>query len=146
MTKASFSCMLWLSIIMAINASDPDPLQDFCVADITQANVKVNGFVCKDPKAVNASDFLFRGLGNPLSTNNTFGFNITQGNVQTLPGLNTLGISMNHGVFAPGGLNPPHIHPRASKIIFVMEGTLLVVLSAQIMCCSHKSWRKEMYL
>ncbi|XP_059074982.1 germin-like protein 1-1 [Cryptomeria japonica] len=126
MMKASLSCILWLSIIVAINASDPDPLQDFCVADITQANVKVNGFVCKDPKAVNASDFLFRGLGNPLSTNNSFGFNITQANVQTLPGINTLGISINHGVFAPGGLNPPHIHPRASEIIFVMEGTILV--------------------
>ncbi|CAE5959689.1 unnamed protein product [Arabidopsis arenosa] len=26
--------------------------------------------------------------------------------------------------YAPGGLNPPHTHPRATKIVFVLEGTL----------------------
>ncbi|XP_057814321.2 germin-like protein 1-1 [Cryptomeria japonica] len=126
MIKASLSCILWLSIMVAINASDPDPLQDFCVADTAEANVKINGFVCKDPKEVNASDFLFRGLSNPLSTNNNLGFNITAGNVVNFPGVNTLGISINRGEFAPGGLNPPHIHPRATEIIFLMEGTILV--------------------
>ncbi|GLJ20275.1 hypothetical protein SUGI_0368220 [Cryptomeria japonica] len=45
MIKASLCCILWLSIMVAINASDPDPLQDFCVADTTQANVKINGFL-----------------------------------------------------------------------------------------------------
>ncbi|XP_059074981.1 germin-like protein 1-1 [Cryptomeria japonica] len=71
--------------MVVINASDPDPLQDFCVADTIQGNVNVNGFVCKDPKAVKASDFLFRGLSNPLSTNNNLGFNITASNVANFP-------------------------------------------------------------
>ncbi|KAH9319437.1 hypothetical protein KI387_021206 [Taxus chinensis] len=124
-TKAALSFFLWLSAILVISGSDPDPLQDFCVADISQGNVKVNGFVCKDPKSVTASDFLFRGLANPLSTNNDFGFNATAGNVDNFPGVNTLGISMNRAEFAPGGVNPPHIHPRATEIIFVMEGTVL---------------------
>ena len=128
MMKASLSCILWFSLILSINASDPDPLQDFCVADLTQSNVKLNGFVCKDPKEVKASDLLFKRLDTPLSMNNRFGFNITAGSVETFPGLNTLGISMNHGVFAPGGLNPPHIHPHATEIIVVMEGTILVGL------------------
>ncbi|KAH9319436.1 hypothetical protein KI387_021205, partial [Taxus chinensis] len=89
-------------------------------------NARVNGFVCKDPKLVVASDFLFRGLANPLSTNNDLGFNAMQGNVENFPGINTLGISMNRVEFAPRGLNLPHIHPRATEIIFVMEGTILV--------------------
>ena len=28
--------------------------------------------------------------------------------------------------FAPWGVNPPHTHPRATEIIFVLEGTLEV--------------------
>ncbi|CAD6246945.1 unnamed protein product [Miscanthus lutarioriparius] len=41
--------LLALATSQAI-ASDPGPLQDFCVADI-HSPVKVNGFVCKDPMA-----------------------------------------------------------------------------------------------
>ena len=47
-------------------------------------------------------------------------------NVDKLPGLNTLGISLAHLDFAPYGLNPPHIHPCGTKFLVVMEGTLLV--------------------
>ncbi|KVD98176.1 hypothetical protein Ccrd_024126, partial [Cynara cardunculus var. scolymus] len=42
-------------------ASDPSPLQDFCVAD-PNSRVLVNGVVCKDPNLVKADDFLYRGL------------------------------------------------------------------------------------
>ncbi|XWS51051.1 hypothetical protein CRYUN_Cryun12cG0143000 [Craigia yunnanensis] len=51
---------------------------------------------------------------------------LTPGNVLTFPGLNTLGIAMNRVDFGPGGLNPPHLHPRASEIGVVIEGKLLV--------------------
>jgi hypothetical protein len=40
---------------------DPNPLQDFCVAD-TASSVFVNGLVCKDPARVSAGDFTFPGL------------------------------------------------------------------------------------
>jgi oxalate decarboxylase/phosphoglucose isomerase-like protein (cupin superfamily) len=33
---------------------------------------------------------------------------------------------MNRVDFAPGGTNPPHIHPRATEIGIVMKGELLV--------------------
>ncbi|KAI3694980.1 hypothetical protein L1987_77967 [Smallanthus sonchifolius] len=39
-------------------------------------------------------------------------------------GLNTLGVSMARIDYAPGGLNPPHTHPRATEIVFVLEGAL----------------------
>ncbi|KAJ6775674.1 GERMIN-LIKE PROTEIN SUBFAMILY 3 MEMBER 3 [Salix purpurea] len=41
-----------------------------------------------------------------------------------IPGLNTLGVSMSRIDYAPGGLNPPHTHPRATEMVFVLEGQL----------------------
>ncbi|KAJ8748060.1 hypothetical protein K2173_012639 [Erythroxylum novogranatense] len=55
-----------------------------------------------------------------------FGWSVTAANVLAFPGLNTLGISMNRVDFAPGGLNPPHSHPRASETGVVIKGKLLV--------------------
>jgi hypothetical protein len=49
----------------AVNAADPDPLQDFCVADLSANAPLVNGFPCKTRSSVTAEDFVFRGLRNP---------------------------------------------------------------------------------
>ncbi|KAJ6763167.1 GERMIN-LIKE PROTEIN [Salix purpurea] len=84
------------------SASDPSPLQDFCVAINETDGVFVNGKFCKDPAQVTENDFFYAGL-------------------------NTLGISFARIDYAPyGGLNPPHTHPRASEILVVVEGTLYV--------------------
>ncbi|KAF5808151.1 hypothetical protein HanRHA438_Chr04g0153711 [Helianthus annuus] len=106
-------------------ASDPSPLQDFCVAD-PNSPVFVNGVVCKDAKLVKADDFLFRGLHLMGNTHNDVGSNVTSVTVAQLPGLNTLGISMVRIDFAPWGINPPHTHPRATEVLTVIEGRLLV--------------------
>ncbi|XP_038880093.1 germin-like protein subfamily T member 2 [Benincasa hispida] len=106
-------------------STDPDPLQDFCVADLN-ATVSVSGFPCKPISKVSADDFFFDGLSKEGNTNNPFGFALTLGNVLTLPGLNTLGLSMNRIDLAPGGMNPPHLHPRASEIVIVLKGKVLV--------------------
>ncbi|KAA8540896.1 hypothetical protein F0562_024966 [Nyssa sinensis] len=66
------------------------------------------------------------GLSQEANTSNIFGATVTAGNVLTFPGLNTLGISMNRVDFAPGGLNPPHVHPRSTESGVVIEGKLLV--------------------
>ncbi len=113
-----------LSSLMAM-ASDADPEQDFCVADLASGTV-VNGLVCKSPAAVNANDFVFHGLANPGNTKNVAGSSVTPAFVAQFPGLNTLGISMARLDFAQGGLVPPHTHPRATEILFVLEGSLLV--------------------
>ncbi|KAL3519293.1 hypothetical protein ACH5RR_017442, partial [Cinchona calisaya] len=86
----------------------------------------VNGKICKDPKVVKPEDFFFQGLNKPGSLSNPLGSNVTQVNVNQIPGLNTLGISLARIDFAPYGLNPPHTHPRATEILVVLEGTLLV--------------------
>ncbi|KAK7278077.1 hypothetical protein RJT34_23101 [Clitoria ternatea] len=104
-------------------SSDPDPLQDLCVADLA-SGVKVNGFTCKESSKVNASDFFSKILSKPGATNNTFGSLVTGANVEKVPGLNTLGVSLSRIDYAPGGLNPPHTHPRATEVVFVLEGQL----------------------
>ncbi|XP_008779856.2 putative germin-like protein 2-1 [Phoenix dactylifera] len=119
-----FLALLALASSHAI-ASDPSQLQDFCVADL-ESNVLVNGFVCKDPKLAKAEDFFFSGLDKPRDTGNKLGSNVTQVNVNQIPGLNTLGISLARLDFAPYGVNPPHIHPRGTEILTVLEGTLHV--------------------
>ncbi|XP_027362610.1 rhicadhesin receptor-like [Abrus precatorius] len=116
--------LVTLALLLAIAvSSDPDPLQDLCVADLA-SGVKVNGFTCKDTSKVNASDFSSNILAKPGATNNTFGSLVTGANVQKIPGLNTLGVSLSRIDYAPGGINPPHTHPRATEIVFVLEGQL----------------------
>ncbi|XP_062176004.1 germin-like protein subfamily 1 member 11 [Alnus glutinosa] len=125
------------------SAYDPSPLQDFCVSTNDSASgvyasfflynklfllhaVFVNGKFCKDPKLVTANDFFFSRLNIPRDTSNPLGSTVTLLNVDKILGLNTLGISLARIDFAPYGLNPPHIHPRGTEILVVLEGTLLV--------------------
>ncbi|CAN1161236.1 Putative germin-like protein 2-1 [Linum perenne] len=75
------------------SASDPANLQDFCVADVN-SNVKMNGFACKNPMMVQASDFSFSGLHKAGDTSNAVGSRVTPVTVTQIPGLNTLGVSM----------------------------------------------------
>ncbi|XP_042479777.1 putative germin-like protein 2-1 [Macadamia integrifolia] len=108
-------------------AYDNSPLQDTCVAvKDSKSAVFVNGKFCKDPKLAIAKDFLFKGLDNCGNTSNKLGSKVTLVTVNELPGLNTLGIAMARIDFAPYGLNPPHIHPRGTEILTVLEGTLYV--------------------
>ncbi|XP_038712779.1 putative germin-like protein 2-2 [Tripterygium wilfordii] len=106
-------------------AFEPSPLQDFCVAD-TSSSTRVNGFVCMDPKQVEAKHFSLSGFHIAGNTSNLFGSVITPATVAVIPGLNTLGISMVRFDYAPWGLVPPHVHPRATEIITVLEGSVLV--------------------
>jgi hypothetical protein len=54
-----------MAFLGTVNAADPDPLQDFCVADLSTNAPLVNGFPCKPRSTITAEDFVFRGLRNP---------------------------------------------------------------------------------
>ncbi|KAF8408026.1 hypothetical protein HHK36_007166 [Tetracentron sinense] len=125
--RPPFFMILFLIVLLpsACRSADPDPLQDFCVA-ILNSTISVNGFPCKPVPKVKSDDFFFDGLSKEGNTTNVFGSLVTAANVLTFPGLNTLGISMNRVDFAPGGINPPHIHPRASETGVIIKGKLLV--------------------
>ncbi|KAJ1267609.1 hypothetical protein BS78_07G070000 [Paspalum vaginatum] len=114
-------------IAFGAKASDPSPLQDFCVAD-KDSHVRVNGLPCKDAKDVKVDDFFLEAhLDKPRDTSmSKVKSNVTLINVMKLAGLNTLGISMARIDYAPQGQNPPHTHPRATEILTVLEGSLFV--------------------
>ncbi|KAF2287485.1 hypothetical protein GH714_000868 [Hevea brasiliensis] len=125
----AFHFLLLLALAFSFaSAFDPSHLQDFCVAISDPRNAAfVNGKFCKNPNLAVAGDFSFSGLNIPGNTANRVGSNVTLVNVDVLPGLNTLGISLARLDYAPnGGLNPPHIHPRGTEILVVVEGTLHV--------------------
>ncbi|KAE8670438.1 Germin-like protein subfamily 1 member 7 [Hibiscus syriacus] len=113
-----------------VSASDPSPLQDFCVAtndDNGIDGIFVNGKFCKDPSLATPEDFFLSRLNNPGDTFNQVGSVVTLANDEKIPGLNTLAISIARIDFsALGGQHPPHIHPRATEILVVLEGTLRV--------------------
>lgn len=88
--------------------------------------VIVNGEPCKDPTKVDANDFSTSGLHLAGNASNPLGSKVTAFNVEQIKGLNTLGISLARIDYAPGGINPPHIHPRGNEILTVLEGTLFV--------------------
>ncbi|KAF6156195.1 hypothetical protein GIB67_001147 [Kingdonia uniflora] len=123
--------LLLLFAILSNTFADPDPLQDTCVADLS-SGVTINGFVCKPSNNVSANDFFFDGLKNPGLINNSLGSLVTAANVLKIPGLNTLGVSLARVDYAPGGVNPPHTHPRATEIVFVLEGELEGLVHFQI--------------
>ncbi|KAG5625860.1 hypothetical protein H5410_011078 [Solanum commersonii] len=121
-----FPLIVVIMALLAINsdkacAGDPDMLQDICVADLT-STLKVNGFPCKNTST--AADFSSMALSKPGAITSTYGAVVTRANVLTIPGLNTLGVSMARIDYAPGGIIPPNVHPRATEMIFVLYGTL----------------------
>ncbi|MFS8002454.1 hypothetical protein Hanom_Chr13g01202251 [Helianthus anomalus] len=124
MATSDYGLMIGMMIAISLASfvyADPEFLQDVCVADLA-SGVKLNGFECKSN--ISADDFFFAGLAKPGLTNNTFGATVTPASVLQITGLNTLGVSMARIDYAPGGLNPPHTHPRATEIVFVLEGEL----------------------
>ncbi|KAJ7977769.1 Germin-like protein 1 [Quillaja saponaria] len=124
MMAKTFAFLAIFSIAISIAlASDPDTLQDLCVA-LPSSGVKVNGFACKNEANITEADFFFAGIAKPGVINNTVKSVVTAANVEKIPGLNTLGVSFSRIDYAAGGLNPPHTHPRATEIVFVLEGEL----------------------
>ncbi|XP_057826531.1 germin-like protein subfamily 3 member 2 [Cryptomeria japonica] len=114
-------------VLMIAAVADPDPMKDFCVGLKLNNTHKLNlnGLPCKDPSEVTVDDFVYEGLrkaGN-LSASST-GFAGTSVSVVQFPGLNTLGMSAVRADFEKGGLNVPHLHPRATEIGYVVDGSL----------------------
>ncbi|PKI47225.1 hypothetical protein CRG98_032362 [Punica granatum] len=107
--------------------TDPDPLQDYCIADTKSApSIFMNGMPCINPALVAASMFATSALARPGSTVNQFGFNVTFANTANLPGLNTMGLTMARVDIAPQGFVVPHSHPRASEVTICLKGYICV--------------------
>ncbi|CAK9177647.1 unnamed protein product [Ilex paraguariensis] len=94
-----------------VQASDPDILSDFILPS------NLNG--------VNGSFFTFTGMrgifNQPPPT-----FKVTKASLAEFPALNGQSVSLAVLQYPAGGVNPPHTHPRAAELLFVVEGSLEV--------------------
>ncbi|XP_021844733.1 putative germin-like protein 2-1 [Spinacia oleracea] len=125
LVMTTFCMAAFATIIYVANASDPTPLQDFCVGvNNPNSAVVVNGRLCKNPNEVTVNDFLYKRFNVPGDTNNAQGANATLVDITQFSGVNTQGVAMARVDFAPYGLNTPHMHPRGSEIFAVVEGTM----------------------
>ncbi|KAG9456742.1 hypothetical protein H6P81_001250 [Aristolochia fimbriata] len=121
-------CTLFLLLVFATALSDPDPLQDYCVAEAGPSQpIFFNGVPCINPKAAVSAHFTSSVLSKPGDTSaNFFGFNVTLTNTRNLPGCNTQGLTLGRVDIAGGGAVPLHTHPRASEVTILLSGSIVV--------------------
>lgn len=115
-----------LSLLLGQCRPDPDPLQDYCIAD-NKNTFFINGVPCINPEHASSSHFVTSALSKPGNTSsNKFGFSVTPTTTVNLPGLNTLGLVLVRVDLEGNGIVPPHSHPRASEVTTCLKGLLLV--------------------
>lgn len=122
---------LWLLlVIFSLNyvitlASDPDPVQDFCIPNPRFGSIKTpHHFTilpCKNSTEVTTEDFVFSGMKAAGNFSET-GLAVISASPFNFPGINTLGLSFARADIEVGGINPPHFHPRATELVHVMKG------------------------
>ncbi|KAJ0976448.1 hypothetical protein J5N97_018413 [Dioscorea zingiberensis] len=107
-----FSLALLLSSVLLAHASDPDITSDFIVPP--DGMLDANFFTSK---ALKTSLW-----GGP----NGVPFKVTKASLLEFPALNGQSVSYAALQFAPGGINPPHTHPRSAELLLVLKGALEV--------------------
>lgn len=127
--RVLFVALCAAAFLSVVHAADPDPLQDFCVADLSANAPLVSGFPCKPRSTVTAEDFVFRGLRNPPASDAEIahthpGSGAIVVTPQSWPAINTQGVTHARLDFAVGGVFPLHTHPRAAETLFVLKGTV----------------------
>ncbi|KAK9061347.1 hypothetical protein SSX86_018527 [Deinandra increscens subsp. villosa] len=96
-----------------VSASDPDPIQDYCLPS-------PHPHQCKNSSSLTVDDFIFSGIKHPGKFTDKFsGVPVS---AAVFPALNTLGMSLVRADFKAGGINVPHYHPRATELAYVVEG------------------------
>jgi quercetin dioxygenase-like cupin family protein len=119
--------ILLLGISATRTLSDSPPLQDVCpTAPLNERKLFINGFLCKHPSTVVASDFKTLLLNHAGDLNNQVRSSVNMVTATEFPGLNTLGLSVARADIAPGGSVLPHYHPRASEMMFVHGDSVVV--------------------
>ncbi|KAL3655117.1 hypothetical protein CASFOL_000903 [Castilleja foliolosa] len=107
-------------------AGDGDNLFDMCPTGTTHRTVFINGLPCKSPSDITASDFKSSLLSDRGDTDNLHGSSTTLATAADFPGLNTLGLSTARTDLDVDGAVLPHTHPRASEMIFIRAGSVVV--------------------
>ncbi|TVU10617.1 hypothetical protein EJB05_44160, partial [Eragrostis curvula] len=110
------SVILVHQLPLTARAGDPDILTDFILPHGA------------DPSQINGTFFTYTGLLSGLAAADPGKFAVSKAGAAEFPAV--LGQSVSYAALAygPGAVNPPHIHPRASELLLVTQGTLLVGL------------------
>ncbi|KAK2997770.1 hypothetical protein RJ639_026031 [Escallonia herrerae] len=106
------------AIVQMAMAGDPDILTDFVVPEDNNGN----GNVTK----INGSFFTFTGMRVLVGGGPPPAFKVLKAAMAEFPALNGQSVSYAVLQFPAGTPNPPHTHPRASELLFVIDGSLEV--------------------
>jgi quercetin dioxygenase-like cupin family protein len=108
-----------------ISLGDYDNLRDTCpTSTLGKQTVFINGFTCKNPANVSASDFKTSNLNHVGDTDNFYRSSVTIVTAADFPGLNTLGLLIARTDIDVDGLVTVHSHPRASEMLYVSNGVI----------------------
>ncbi|XP_024990451.1 germin-like protein 9-3 [Cynara cardunculus var. scolymus] len=107
-----FTVALVLAALHGTMAGDPDILSDFIVPSGNQT--------------VDGNFFTFTGMRVLVEAPDATTFKVFKASMAEFPALNGQSVSYAVLDFPPGSVNPPHAHPRASELLFVLGGSLQV--------------------
>lgn len=102
---------LILATLIALSAGDPDIISDYIA-----------------PADLNGTFFTytaFRGLPGAAAGPS---LNVTKATLAEFPALDGQSVSLAFLEFPGGAINPPHTHPRAAELLFLLKGTLEVTV------------------
>ncbi|KAF8041959.1 hypothetical protein BT93_A0533 [Corymbia citriodora subsp. variegata] len=127
--KMAMFLLVFHLVGLPIFAADPDPVQDYCIPNPKFGTGRTNRFSvsvlpCKNSSEVTTDDFVFSGMKNFTANFSETGLAALSVNPTLFPGLNTLGMSFTRAELRVGGINPPHFHPRATEIAYLVRGSV----------------------
>lgn len=97
--------------MVKLNQGDPDILTDFIVPDNWTG------------EAIDGNFFTFTGIHGIFGSIIT-NFEVKKASKAEFPALDGQSTSLAVLQFPGGGVNPPHTHPRAAELLFVVQGSL----------------------
>ncbi|OAY60150.1 germin-like protein 9-3 [Manihot esculenta] len=115
-SHAAVFLILAIGNAVLVTAGDPDLLKDFVVP------------LGLDPTTITSQYFTFTGfraLREANLTGRTTAL-VTKATLKEFSALEGQGVSVAAIMYPPSGMNPPHVHPRASELLIVLLGSLEV--------------------
>lgn len=114
--RVLLAVMATLALVVVASAADPELTTDYFVPIGTNKTTLTADYF---------TSTVFRGMPAIVAPAKIGVKRITS---DTFPVLTGLGVSNAIIKYLPGGINPPHTHPRGTEVLYVLEGTLTVGL------------------
>nr|PNR47077.1 hypothetical protein PHYPA_014197 [Physcomitrium patens] len=102
-------------------------LQNSPNSDDLANKISINSLPCKPASSAVSEDFPITGFHKNGDTSNPTSIALAPRFAGiNYPGLNSIGFALAKFNYANGGLVPPHTHPRAAEVIYVVKGEVHV--------------------